>query len=77
MDWTFNIGWVFLGLLIVGVGAVIVFYHQKIANNIASGISSYDRTKLFGVLAIILGLLIMTNLHTLILTTLVNLVINR
>lgn len=72
MDFTFSIGWVFGGLLIAGVGGLIVVFYQKIADNLASGVRSYDRVKLFGVITVVVGLLIAANLHTLILTLLVN-----
>jgi len=72
MDFTFSIGWVFGGLAIAAVGGAIVVFYQKIADNLASGVRSYDRVKLFGVITVVVGLLIAANLHTLILTLLVN-----
>ena len=72
MDFTFSIGWVFGGLLIAAVGGAIVYFHQKIADNLAGGVRSYDKVKLFGLITVIVGLLIAANLHTLILTLLVN-----
>jgi len=72
MDFTFSIGWVFGGLLIAAAGGLVVIFYQKIADNLASGVRSYDRVKLFGVITIVVGLLIAANLHTLILTLLVN-----
>ena len=72
MDFTFSIGWVFGGLLIATVGGAIVVFYQKIADNLAGGVRSYDRVKLFGVITVVVGLLIAANLHTLILTLLVN-----
>lgn len=72
MDFTFSIGWVFGGLLIAAAGGAIVYFHQKIADNLAGGVRSYDKVKLFGLITTIVGLLIAANLHTLILTLLVN-----
>jgi hypothetical protein len=72
MDFTFSIGWVFGGLLIAAAGGLVVIFYQKIADNLAGGVRSYDRVKLFGVITIVVGLLIAANLHTLILTLLVN-----
>lgn len=77
MDWTFSIGWVFVGLLIAAAGAAMVVFYKPIADNIAGGINYYDKVKLFGIIGIILGLLIMANLHTAILTAFVNLVFKR
>lgn len=74
MDFTFSIGWVFGGLIIAAAGGAIVVFYQKIADNLANGVSSYDRVKLFGVITIVVGLVVAMNLHTLILTLLVNLI---
>lgn len=72
MDFTFSIGWLIGGLVIAGAGGLIVVFYQKIADNLVSGVSSYDRVKLFGVITIVVGLIVAMNLHTLILTLLVN-----
>ena len=72
MDFTFSIGWLFGGLLIAAAGGAIVVFHQKIADHMANGVSSYDKVKLFGVITVVVGLLVAMNLHTLILTLLVN-----
>ena len=74
MDFNFNIVWVFIGLLIAAAGGAVVYFHQPIANNLANGVRSYDHVKLFGVIAIVAGLLIAANLHTLILTIIVNII---
>ncbi|MBO7657372.1 hypothetical protein J6S55_01905 [Candidatus Saccharibacteria bacterium] len=72
MDFTFSIGWVIGGLLIAGAGGLVVVFYQKIADNLASGVSSYDKVKLFGVITIVVGLLVAMNLHTFILSLLVH-----
>lgn len=74
MDFTFNIGWLLTGLLIAAAGGAIVYFHQPIANNLANGVRSYDHVKLFGVITIVVGLLTAMNLHTFILTLLVNMI---
>ncbi|MBQ3441182.1 hypothetical protein IJG27_02615 [Candidatus Saccharibacteria bacterium] len=74
MDFTFDFGWMAIGLVIAAAGAAVVYFHQPIANNLANGVSSYDHVKLFGVIAIIVGLLITMNLHTFILTLIVNMI---
>ena len=71
---SFNIGAFIVGLLILAAGGACVVFYQKIADHIAHGVSSYDHVKLFGIIAIALGFLIMTNLHTVILTALVKLI---
>ena len=77
MDWNFSIGWFFAGILILAAGTAITVFYQKIADNIANGVSSYEKVKLAGIITAIVGFLIMANLHTLILSLFVNLVFNR
>lgn len=77
MDFTFNIGWMFGGLIITLAGGLIVIFYRQIADNMASGVSSYDRVKLFGIITIIIGLLITANLHILVLTLISNLLFNK
>ena len=77
MDWNFSIGWFFAGVLILAAGTAITVFYQKIADNIANGVSSYEKVKLAGIITAIVGFLIMANLHTLILSLFVNLVFNR
>lgn len=77
MDFTFDFGWVAGGLVIAAIGGAIVFFYRPIAENLASGVSSYNRVKLFGVITIIVGLLITANLHTLILTLIVKLIMKK
>ena len=74
MDWNFSFGWVFLGLLIFSAGGAIVLFYRQIADNMASGVASYGRVKFWGLVIAGLGLIIMTNLHTLLLTLFVNLI---
>ena len=64
MDWNFSIGWFIAGVLILAAGGVIVVKYQWVAENVAHGVSSYDRVKLFGLIACGVGLLLMANLHT-------------
>ena len=74
MDFTFDFGWMFGGLAIAAAGGVIVFFYRQIAENFANGVSSYDHVKLFGIITLIIGLLVTANLHTLVLTLIVNLI---
>lgn len=74
MEYTFSAGALFIGLaILIASGCVVIFYRQ-IADNLASGVSSYDRVKLFGIIGCILGLVVMTSLHTLILSLLISIV---
>lgn len=72
MDFTFDFGWMFGGLVIAAIGGAIVFFYRQIADNFASGVSSYDKVKLFGIITLIVGLLVTANLHTLVLELIVN-----
>lgn len=71
MDWNFNIGWMFVGLVILIASGAVVANYQKISDYMLSGVSSYDRVKFWGLIGVGIGLVVMANLHTLILTTLV------
>ena len=77
MNWTFSIGWLIAGLVVVGAGAALTYFYKPVADNFAHGLSSYDRVKLVGIITIIIGLLVMTNLHTLLLNFFVSLVFKR
>jgi len=67
----FSIGWFFLGLTILAAGIVFVRYYQWVADNFGGGVGSYERYKLVAFITCALGLVVMVNLHTLILTALV------
>ncbi len=77
MDWNFSFGWFILGLFIFVGGALIVLFYQPICDNMASGPSSYQKMKFWGVVIAAVGFLVMANLHTLVLSMLVKLAFNR
>lgn len=77
MDFEYSFGWMAGGLAIALVGGLIVIFYKQIADNLANGVSSYGHVKMFGVITVIIGLVITANLHTLILSLLVNLIFNR
>lgn len=77
MDFTFSIGWMLGGLAIAAAGGAIVFFYKQIADNLANGVSSYERVKLFGVITIIVGLLIASNLMSLVLNLIVSLIFGK
>ena len=74
MDFTFDFGWMFGGIIISAIGGAIVIFYRQIADNFASGVSSYDKVKLFGIITLIVGLLVTANLHTFLLSLLVSLI---
>ena len=71
MDWNFNIGWMVLGLAILIASGAVVANYQKISDHMLSGVSSYDRVKFWSLIGVVVGLIVMANLHTLLLTALV------
>lgn len=73
MDYEFSIGWMFGGLVVALAGGLIVIFYKQIADGLAGGVSSYEKVKLFGIVTIILGLLITSNLLPAILAWLVQL----
>jgi hypothetical protein len=64
MYWTFDWGWFLGGFVILAIGVLIIRFHQQIANNLASGLASYDKVKLFGIITCAVGFLFITNLHS-------------
>jgi hypothetical protein len=68
MEYEFSVGSLFLGLLILAAGVAFVKWHQVIADNFGGGVSSYDRYKLWAFITCGIGLIVMINLHTVLLT---------
>ena len=77
MKYTFSLGWMFGGIAIIIAGALVVIFYRQIAENLANGVSSYERVKFFGVITIIIGLLVTANLHTFLLGLLAKLLFGR
>lgn len=77
MDFTFSIGWLLGGLAITAVGGAIVVFYRQISENLANGVSSYEHVKLFGIITIVIGLLTASNLMSLVLGLLVNLLLGK
>ena len=77
MDFTFDFGWMIGGLALALAGGLIVIFYRPIADNLVSGVSSYDKVKLFGIITIVVGLLITANLHVFILTLITNLIFGK
>lgn len=77
MGWSFSFGWMFAGLLVMVAGALIVIYYQKVAESFLNGVTDYEKTKLIGIIVVIVGLILVTNLHTVLLTAFVNLLFKR
>ena len=73
MNYAFDIGWFFGGLGIMVAGALVVIFYKQISDGLVDGVSSYEKVKLCGVIAIIVGFLIMANLHTFVLSLILGL----
>ena len=67
MQYEFSIGAFFGGILILLAGAAFLRWHQKIADNLGSGVSSYDKYKLWALICCGVGFIVMLNLHIFIL----------
>ena len=77
MNWNFSFTWVFIGLIIVIIGGIIIAKYQEISTNFLSGVSSYERVKFWGLITILLGLIVMSNLHIFLLTLFVQAIFKR
>lgn len=64
MLYEFSFGSLFVGLIILAVGAAMTVYHQKLADNFGSGLASYDRFKFWSLIVCVAGPAIMLSLHT-------------
>ena len=73
MEYTFSWGSFFLGIIILVISACIVVWHQKLADNFGDGVSDYSRYQMWGLIGCGLGLLVMTNIHTMIMRAILGL----
>lgn len=74
MTWSLSVGAFILGLLIFIAGGAMVAFHQKLADTMMGGVSDYKSVKIAGLVVILLGIIIMFNLHKLLLMLFVNLI---
>ncbi len=68
MEYTFSWAWFGIGALIVLTGAALTIWHRQIADNLGSGVVSYERYRMWGLIGVGIGLVVMINLHTLLLS---------
>lgn len=57
----------FVGIIILACGGALTIWHQQIADNFGSGIGSYERYRLCGLIGCVLGFLVMLNIHSVLL----------
>ncbi|MBR5669755.1 hypothetical protein IKX12_01610 [Candidatus Saccharibacteria bacterium] len=74
MQWEFSWGWFFIGVAVIIAGLLVVKFHQWIGDNMANGVASYDKIKLIGIIACVVGAVFMSNLHSLLLYFIMHLV---
>ena len=77
MAYEFSIGWFFVGLIILAAGVAFVRWYRVVADNLGGGVGSYERYKLWALITCGLGLVVMINLHTFILTWVFSLIFGR
>ena len=77
MEYTFSWGSFFVGILIFLAGAALTAWYRPIADNMGSGVSSYDRFRMWGLIACAVGFIVMLNLHSMILGWLLGSIFNR
>ncbi len=70
MEYEFSWSWMFIGMLIVAAGTALVVWYRPIADNFGNGVGSYERFRLWGLIGIGVGLAVMLNLHSLLLSLL-------
>ena len=70
MEYEFSWSWMFIGMLIVAAGTALEVWYRPIADNFGNGVGSYERFRLWGLIGIGVGLAVMLNLHSLLLSLL-------
>lgn len=67
---TYEFSWLsfFIGIIILLCGGALVLWYRQIADNFGGGAGSYEKYRLYGLIACGLGFVVMLNLHTIILT---------
>ena len=64
--YSFSWLWFFIGIIAVGVGLAWLRFYKQIADNMLSGVTSYNRSKIVALCVMGAGFIMMFNLHTLI-----------
>lgn len=72
MSFEYSFGWMFAGIAIIAAGFIITRFYKQIADNFLYGVGSYNKVKKVGVITIIVGMLVVFNLHVLVLELIAN-----
>lgn len=67
MDYTFSWSWFGIGILVLLAGVALTVWYRQIADMFGSGVSSYERFRMWGLIGCLLGFVVMLNIHTLLL----------
>ena len=57
-----NIGTLISGVVIILLGTAFIYFYTPIADNLGGGLGSYQKYKLYGVIAVVFGFLILFNI---------------
>ena len=74
---SFDLGWFFGGMMLIIASAVFIVFHRQIADAVGSGVADYDRYKLWGLIALGIGVLAMLNIVPMILNAILGQIFNR
>ncbi|MBR5419299.1 hypothetical protein IK110_03570 [Candidatus Saccharibacteria bacterium] len=75
MNWQFSWGWFFIGIAVMAISLVIIKSHRWIGDNVVGGgVDGYNKVKLAGIIGCIVGIVFISNIHTLILYFIMHLV---
>ena len=77
MEYTFSWGAFFVGFLILAASGALVIWHRQIADNLGSGLASYEKYRLYGLIGCGVGFLVMLNVHSLLFTWILSMLFNR
>ncbi len=64
MDYSFSWSWFLIGMIVTAAGAALVIWYREVADNIGGGVGSYERYRLWGLIAVGVGFIVMINLHS-------------
>lgn len=65
--------WFFVGFIVIALGLVMVRYYKEIADMFGWGASSYDRYRIVAIVMTMIGVLMVFNLHTFIINSVLTL----
>jgi hypothetical protein len=74
MEYELSLGSFIFGIVVLVAGIVFARYYKQIADNMGRGVASYERYKLAAAVTCAFGILIMTNLHSMLISWLVGLI---